>query len=358
MYYWKGNDDGKGWTRDCHGQWYAPVKGKGRGKGKGIRHDIFVKDKPTISPTPISTILPSEPTTTLMPTAAATSPSPPILPTDPPDPVTTSTPSVAPTTPQPVPTSTPTQPPLINTPNPTLPPTTLPTSSPTIPNTNQPTQSEATARPTTTEEGQGIFRVPNSGFNITFFTTREEFVTQEQFDDLVGLSLQYLGDYMRTYFQNTDEYANIGQSTRVRGTAFRFQSGVPLLHNYAGVFRNIRTIPTTQDIDMIIEPAFTEPDAVAEYIALIQTLPPENPFSETFRIEYALVGGGDDAPDIDIPGQQSLVAPSLSTQESSNQQQQQPQQTNSFGQQRMWWEIVVFAVGLIYFLIAILSIIT
>jgi hypothetical protein len=297
----------------------AKFKGKGKGKGKG---NIFDKDKslrPTVSPS-MSFDTPS-PTIVQRPTGVPTS-----FVTSPPTRSPSSAPTSQPVTPEPGATAQPS--------------TAIPTS---VAPTLSPVQTTpTTTAPTPTEQGNGIFRIPNTGFNITFFSNRTEFVNQEQFDDLVGLSLGYLGDHMRNFFTSTDEYAFIGQSTRVRGTAFSFQSGTPLLHNYAGLFRDIRTVPTTEDIDSFIEPAFTEPDAVAEYIALIQTLPPDNPFSETYAIRYELVGGEDDAPDINIPGQQQGIPSLLITKEKES------EDGNSNITMPSMLELSLFAMGVVY----------
>lgn len=311
-------------SRD-HGHWTLKGKGKGnvywkgakgrwKGKGGDIADDVFDSEDPP--PTPFLTRSPT--TSTASPTSFPTpndntqsprsSPdstsSPSALPgpvsSEAPTPIrTTSQPSSRPTTQSPT-TSSPTSVPVAQ---PTRVPAT--TFSPTFPATLSPTtlETDGTFAPTPTDQGNGIFRIPSTGFNITYFTTNSNFVSQEEFDDLVAISLAYLGDYMRNILQNQDEWDYVGQSTRVRGTFFQFQSGTPLLHNFAGLFRDIKPLPTTEDLDRLIEPAFTQPEAVEIYIALIRTLPPENPFSETFEIEYVLVGGSDDAPD--IPRQQS-----------------------------------------------------
>lgn len=94
---------------------------------------------------------------------------------------------------------------------------------------------------------------------------------------------------MREVFNTNVDYAYVRQRYRVRGTYFQFQSGVPLWHTYEGLFRDTRPLPTPQDLDRLIEPAFTEPAAVEAYIERIRTeLPPENPFSETYEISYEL----------------------------------------------------------------------
>lgn len=92
---------------------------------------------------------------------------------------------------------------------------------------------------------------------------------------------------MSEVFGTNADYAYVGQRYRVAETYFQFQSGVPMLHTYEGLFRDTRPLPTPQDLDRLIEPAFTEPAAVEAYIERIRTeLPPENPFSETYEIFY------------------------------------------------------------------------
>ena len=102
--------------------------------------------------------------------------------------------------------------------------------------------------------------------------------TNEDYEQLTGVTSNYLEDYFMEFFDKT-ALTNLDSFLTVRD----IEQGEPdkpgrVFYNSTGLFSPDSTsIPSTRSIDGLIPPAFGSGD----YLALIKALPASNPFRET-----------------------------------------------------------------------------
>ena len=266
-----------------------------------------------VSPTPLPSSQPSEDPSTLPNTTPSTSPSetpstrPSNDPTTAPSKFASNAPSSAPDSPLARPTGSPSFAPSIapshmpsisssslpsSTPSrgpsisPTDEPSIVPSSSPSKRETSSPTfvlsSPPTEAAPSTAR----LVQASPFGALYTLIISGAD-PTPEEFVSAADLTLDHIDRYLATMFAAIPETTYLGRIALPTSTG---TNPVTIDYDFAAIFgQNSQTIPSTADLDQLIEGSLMEP-AVNDLVDDLRVLPATNPFSTTVTVSYLDLG--------------------------------------------------------------------
>lgn len=127
-----------------------------------------------------------------------------------------------------------------------------------------------------------LLRVEISIFVVTYVGSHSDSVTTEQLDQVSMVTFRFLDDYLKSAFQPLANEIQYDSIVGVRPD--HFNEDIEFIME--GRFLNTTThVPTTAELDSLVEDAFNEP-YVETLLIMLENLPDGNPYSKTSSVLF------------------------------------------------------------------------